>query len=102
MFFAPVISNDKCALTKAVEELFEYIQQGEKHNQSDDRTTAVTKKSAVFPTHILYLGHRRCTRVSRLSKINVWETLQLFEIGVVRSMTHLVTNLNMSYFFKSA
>lgn len=53
-----VISNDKCALTKAVEELFEYIQQGEKHNQSDDHTTAVTKKSAVFPTHILYLGHR--------------------------------------------
>lgn len=82
MFFAPVISNDKCALTKAVEELFEYIQQGEKHNQSDDHTTAVTKKSAVFPTHILYLGHRRCTWVSRLSKINVWETLQLFEIGV--------------------
>lgn len=62
MFFAAVISNDKCALTKAVEELFEYIQQGEKNNQSDDHTTAVTKISAVFPTHtllgppLMYLG----------------------------------------------
>lgn len=79
MFSALVISNDKCALTKAVEELFEYIQQGEKHNQSDDHTTTVTKISALLPTHILYFF--RYARVSRLSQIHVWETLQLFEIG---------------------
>lgn len=53
MFFAPVISNDKCALTKAVEELFEYIQQGEKHNQSDDHTTSYKKICCVSHTYTL-------------------------------------------------
>lgn len=95
-FFALIICYDTFFLTLNI------FNSGEKHNQTiiqPQLQQQQQKKSAVFPTHIFYLDQWRYTWVSRLSKINVWETLQLFGIGVVWSMTHLETNSNIIYFF---